>query len=301
MKEKLFLSLLFGASLSASALAQVYASPYVSANARSYIVLPGTGGITQSTFDTGYLSVTGAAAVANTTASNSITDAFGVNYSARSTTRFSASAGVLKGYVASGVNVSGSIGNSSISISSTSQGWSNANTNPGATFLDTITLSGAPVGTLVPITITLLLEGTSNFSGFNTASGSGSFTNYGELTVTSTADGQSAQVTHDGIAIPNQNVSKTASFTTVATVGTPFQIGGTLYLSTFARRSAVDNGTAFSDFNAENTGLISINAPSGISFTSESGYSYAPVPEPASIAAIGLGVAGLLRRRTKKS
>lgn len=96
------------------------------------------------------------------------------------------------------------------------------------------------------------------------------------------------------------NLTSTNWFEIVGVAGQKFDL--LLALSSF---SAVDLGsgvagthTASSDFMS--TAMLSIEPISG-SFTSASGAGYAPVPEPASLAALSIGALALIRRRRKQA
>jgi hypothetical protein len=298
MKEKLFLSLFLWAILSGAAMSQVFGTPHVSANARVQASFSGTNGVplVTQTFSTSQLPITGNA-LANLGLTENRSDPFGTLFGITNTATFSASAGVLRASTSSAVRITGnSIGTS---VRSEASDWVLAPTNPGASFLDTITLVGPGIGSTIGLTITALFEGSSAESAPDAGSSSSSTRTFGNLNVFSSAGG-ATDITHNGADGVNAPFSYTQSFVTTITIGTPFQIGGSLTASSIAARTAID-GFASSQFNASNTAYVSIAVPSGYTLSSSSGYSYAPVPEPASIAAIGLGVAGLLRRRTKTS
>lgn len=79
------------------------------------------------------------------------------------------------------------------------------------------------------------------------------------------------------------------------TAGTQLAIGGSMHLFASARGNNLGSGTALLDYG--NSAYTEIRPIGAGSFSSASGYSYAPVPEPATMAVLGLGVASLLRRR----
>lgn len=290
MKEKLFLSTVVLATTAAYSFGQVYADPFVSANARAQAVLP-NGNFVQ-TFETGALGAS-ATAIADRSVNTSFTSTTGVTYSAATRSQFISQAGVLRGSSASDVRMSD--GAPFSGVRAETQGWTLAQQSPGAYFLDTITVAGAPVGTTVNLVISVLFEGTAIRSAADSDSPTTTNFSWASLDVTSTAGGSANFYRYTN---SSGSFSEVQSFVTTVTIGTPFQIGGNLNAEAKAARN---NSAGFSTQSVDvmNTGRVGISAPGGYSITSASGFSYAPVPEPASLSFLCLGALGLLRRRSK--
>ncbi len=272
--------------MSTAALEHVYATRFVSANSRVQAGFSGTLGtpLVTPTFDTGPVAVTGTA-TANLGLNEVRIDVFGTTFRATNT----ASAGVLRANASSLVRITGdSVG---ASVQSQASGWNPPTTDSGASFLDTITISGADVGNVIPLTVIAFFTGISAESAPDSGSSSSSVVAQGSLSVSSTAGG-AVLLSHsgtDGITAP---FHYTQSFITNITVGTPFQIGAYMTAQANAFRSSLD-GVSNSQLNASSTGLVGILLPTGYSLSSASGYNYAPVPEPASLA---LGISGIANR-----
>ena len=99
-----------------------------------------------------------------------------------------------------------------------------------------------------------------------------------------------------GFGVDPSKLSKhSSSFITVAS-------GDTFTLShEFTISGSADSNTAYaivhSTFSVDATSTFRFNAPTGVTLIGDTGHHYEAVPEPASLAAIGVGVIGLLRRR----
>jgi hypothetical protein len=154
-----------------------------------------------------------------------------------------------------------------------------------ASFLDTLTITGTP-GSMVTLTMTAWMDGfVSNSNSQATAAftGNAGFGNnhWNVQVYTSSA----------------VNVSKT--FTETLKVGDQIDISGDISASgsAWAGSSPGTFGAAegVSDFGDTAAYAITVNTPGG-GYTSASGHIYA-VPEPAALACLGFGVAGLVRRK----
>jgi hypothetical protein len=284
--------------------AQVYFDPYVSANASVSTCFETTSpsGCIARTNDTGYLFISGAAsAPALAVSSLLVSDTRpalippGNSISGRAAATFEASPGVLRASTSASGTILGSSGLGP-RISSRAGEYALAGTNPGATFLDTVTLSGGTPGAAVPVTVSVVFEGVTSLVVDPEQPLVGTSTN-GSLFVSSTAGGalDLQHVASLGAGVPFLYAQ---SFQTLVTVGTPFQISATLQARSEAVR-ATYTGQSSALFEAMNTAEVFLQAPDGYTLASASGHVYAPVPEPAPAALLLAGVLGLawLRRR----
>jgi len=283
--------------------AQVYFDPYVSANASVSICFSASsppGCIAQNN-DTGYLFLSGfGPGTARAVSSRGVSDTRPVvtpesSLSGWANATFDASPGLLRAMTSASSTMTG---NSGFGPSATSRAgeYALAGTNPGATFLDTLTLAGGAPGVVVPVTVSVVFEGLTSLEVDPGHTTTGTFTN-GSLFVSSTAGG-ALNLTHVAGFGANVPFFYAQSFETLVTVGTPFQISATLQARSEAVR-ATFTGQSSSLFEAMNTAGVFLQAPDGYTLTSASGHVYAPVPEPAPAALLLAGVLGLawLRRR----
>jgi len=165
--------------------------------------------------------------------------------------------------------------------------FSSFDSGVGASFNDKITMDG--VG---PVTLRVKYSLHSN----QTISGAGGFSqsaldvfSYGDMI---TGQKTAGTTIHTG---PGNNVT-VRSYDVTGVAGQVFYINADLKVfgSILLSSASPGDGTNV-DNDATNTGLITIEQISG-SYTSASGHDYAAVPEPASWAALGLGMIAMLRR-----
>lgn len=280
------------------AFGQVYVDPFVSATADAQASFS-TGLISfdpfvEHSFSTGNLPVpTSLSAEARANVDEERDDDFGLHYHVVSTADFLATPGVLHGRVGSMVSLSDDGTLSSFARSSSS----GLLANPGTQFADTFTVTGPGVGSIIPVTVTMVFEGIASSATDDPSAGS--ITSQGSLQVTSTADGQSGTLSVSTLVNQVDTFHLVSTFTTMATVGTPFQIFGSLFANTVAYRDGVAGSTQ-ADFNASNTGSVSVVVPTGYTFTTASGYRYQAVPEPSTLLFLIAGAAAFALRRSGK-
>ncbi len=102
------------------------------------------------------------------------------------------------------------------------------------------------------------------------------------------------------ITVPSQNLDGSITFDLNAQIGSAFKFRYSLEAATYLSSSIPDYRVVSSNFYS--TGIMSIAANDpNVSFTTASGYNYAPVPEPTSLCALGLGVATFARRKRKNA
>lgn len=202
------------------------------------------------------------------------------NPAGKATSGFHSSFGVLKGKAFASVNALGP------ASSQSSGSYESFNNFVGAALYDTITLVGAG---LMELRLNYALHANNVDPGAETDVFAGL-----KLDVYNTASGslRPGAIIIDGPG--NRTVTRTLSV--FANAGTTITVS--LELAAFASvlLSSGVPGTLTASTDAMNTGSLTIEAVSG-SFTSASGASYAPVPEPASLAALSLGALALCRRR----
>jgi hypothetical protein len=168
--------------------------------------------------------------------------------------------------------------------------------NPSAAFFDRLFLNGSNFGAQVTIHVHGWLSGVTRFSG----------NHWDAWNVPQGLDGAILVANHNPVYVSDYNVSQDSHITgaqyfdVIGTVGSYLDISSTLY----ADLDTIDtfNSTPQTAF-AQTTGTLNstfTSADSSVTITSASGHDYAePVPEPASLAVIGLGVLAILRRRKK--
>jgi hypothetical protein len=281
---------------------QVYDTPYVSANAyvQASFIGPTDHPLVTASYDTGFVgfSSSSPSADAHLRLDESRDDVFGMHYHVISEAEFLATPGLLHARVYSYASLSQD-GSLSTNAASQAKFATLVPTNPGATFLDTLTLDGAHVGDVVPLTMNIQFEGATSMTGVDAGSSSTALDSQGTLTVISTADGASASLFAQGSRGSAAPFHETNSFTTWVTVGTPFQISGNLWAQTSASRQAYP-GFAESIFDALDTGMVTIDVPTGYTLSSASGHSYA-TPEPSTLLLLAGCVLPLLIRRRRAS
>lgn len=172
---------------------------------------------------------------------------------------------------------------------------------PSAEYYDRIFVNGANVGVTVTIHMTGLLtdlvrvDGNSN-DPLNAPQGVEGYLNVGLAGGATSSLG--VQSVRRG-AVYTDNPSAAVDFT--ATVGSYFDLDGGLY----AYATEYDErGPAVTSHTAITTGrfLTGLSASDpGVTFFGDSGHVYQAVPEPASLAALGLGALAVLRRRLRRA
>ena len=143
-------------------------------------------------------------------------------------------------------------------------------------------------GTPVRLQLTSTLEGTK--------SAFAPYPNNGTHAYLRTAFGSefSLIVMQDGILSSSKDIFVDTYVGDMLNLGSSMEIQG--------ETSITDSGPSTCRVDAFNTGLVTLaSLTPGATFTSDSGYAYgaAPVPEPATFAALALGAAALLRRRRR--
>lgn len=280
--------------------AQVYFDPYVSANARVQASFSGPTDrpLVTRTSDSGYqfFSSGATSALADLSLDESRTDAFAGTYHIRNSASFLATAGVLHASASSLAELTQTL--ISTAVHSQAGGWTLASTNPGASFLDTITIGGPGVGYAVPITVNASLDGTSSISAADGGTQNSWMAATGTLSVNSTSDGSGTTITQTETSGHSSSFDQFQSFTTWVVLGTPFQLYGNLSISADAGR-AVQLGSDSSSFVASHTGKVTIDLPTGYTLRSASGFNYQPTPEPASICVLAMFALGLVTRKRR--
>ena len=286
----------------AGANAQVYAPPYVSANARASISFngftgPGSGlGSNQDTglreftsFGTGPILAEVTAAVSG----ERFNDPFGIRLFGDSEATFRAEPGFLRARTKAISEMDGNgIG---FGANVAASDWVLASTSPGADFLDTLTLLGGVAGTPVDVTVSVVFQGKTWRELGDPNTSSSNIRTRGSFRINSTAGG-AVLLNHEGIEGSDLDFFYTESFVTTVLVGDPFQIGGSMTSTSTAVRNGVAGSTR-TIFESMSTGKVFLSAPSGYTLESASGYSYAAVPEPSSMLVLGVTLLALKRRR----
>jgi hypothetical protein len=284
-----------------AAQAQVVFAPYVAANASVSSCFSGstpTGCVAQNS-DTGFLLLSSfGGAPASAQASLAVSDVRSspvpvATLSGQASAFFEARPGILRSLTQAGSVMAGTSGFGP-SVQSRAGVNGAAMTNPGASFLDTLTLDGGPAGLQVPVTVTVVFEGRTSriVDAGHTAT---TTVASGAMQVTSTAGG-ARFITHNAALGSDLPFIYTESFQTLVTVGTPFQLAASLESRSESSR-ATFTGRSETVFDATSTGSVFLEAPAGYTLVSASGHNYAPIPEPPQAWLLLAGLLALVFRR----
>lgn len=210
------------------------------------------------------------------------------------------------------LSVSGT-GTSAFGSSTTSVGVIHASTSAGASEVET-EVGGKRYGGAVSQaggrwfdTLTILTGGFLQISWDVTGSGSGVFSGNGRFTVQRpdfSSVGTIDVFPHVGSGTPvfqvnGGPVGSDNYFYAFVSPGDKLLLSGNLSLKAYGGSGGPGGGNL--DYSHSAYALVQDPFGSGTTFTSASGYRYgaAPVPEPTTMAALGLGALGLLKRRKK--